>query len=155
MEKPEFEQHTLDIARVSRVTKGGKRFSFRATLAIGNGSGKIGVGMAKGKDVAQAIQKAFHRAKRNMVTIPMTEGSIPHQAEAKYHSAVVVIKPSRGGVKAGGPVRILARLAGITKLTGKLIGRTNNKANIAMATMRAFEKLQSRSKKNVKSEENK
>ncbi len=144
--KQEYEQKVLDIARVSRVTKGGKRFSFRATIVIGDGKGKVGVGMAKGKDVAQSVQKAYNQAKKNMVTILIKDGTIPYQVEAKYNSAVVLLKPARGGVKAGGPVRVVAKLSGITRLTGKLLERTNNKVNIAMATIEALKKLRVRDK---------
>src|SRR3989338_11459564 len=139
--KSEYDQKVLDIARVSRVTKGGKRFSFRATIVIGDGKGKVGVGMAKGKDVAQSVQKAFNQAKKNLVTVLIVDGTIPYQVEAKYNSAVVLLKPARGGVKAGGPVRVVAKLSGITKLTGKLLRRTNNKVNIAMATIEALKKI--------------
>ena len=144
--KSEYDQKVLDIARVSRVTKGGKRFSFRATIVIGDGKGKVGVGMAKGKDVAQSVQKAFNQAKKNLVTVLIKDGTIPYQVEAKYNSAVVLLKPARGGVKAGGPVRVVAKLSGITKLTGKLLERTNNKVNIAMATIEALKKLRVKEK---------
>ncbi|MBI4158369.1 MAG: 30S ribosomal protein S5 [Candidatus Yanofskybacteria bacterium] len=143
--KSEYEQKVLDIARVTRVTKGGKRFSFRTTIAIGDGKGKIGLGMAKGKDVAQSIQKAFNKAKKNMMTVPLVGGTISYHVEAKYNSAKVVLKPSKSGVKAGGPVRVVAKLAGITSLTGKLISRTNNKINIAKATIEALKKLRMKS----------
>lgn len=139
--RSEYEQKVLDIARVTRVTKGGKRFSFRTTIAIGDGKGKIGLGMAKGKDVAQSIQKAFNKAKRNLITVPLTGGTIPYQIEAKYHGAEVILKPSKSGVKAGGPVRVVAKLVGITSLTGKLISRTNNKINIAQATVDALKSI--------------
>lgn len=139
--KPEYEQKVLAIDRVSRVTKGGKRFSFRATIVIGDMKGKVGVGMAKGKDVAQSVQKAYNQAKKNMLVVPIKDGTIPYQVEAKYNSAVVLLKPARGGVKAGGPVRVVAKLSGITRLTGKIIGRTNNKVNIAMATIEALKKI--------------
>jgi small subunit ribosomal protein S5 len=139
--KPEYEQKVLDIARVSRVTKGGKRFSFRATIVIGDMKGRVSVGMAKGKDVAQSVQKAYNQAKKSLVKIPIVDGTIPYQVNAKYNSAVVVLKPAKGGVKAGGPVRVVAKLAGITSLTGKLTERTNNKINIAMATIKALQML--------------
>ena len=142
--KPEYEQKVLAIDRVSRVTKGGKRFSFRATIVIGDMKGKVGVGMAKGKDVAQSVQKAYNQAKKNMLVVPIKDGTIPYQVEAKYNSAVVLLKPARGGVKAGGPVRVVAKLSGITRLTGKIIGRTNNKVNIAMATLEALKKIKVR-----------
>jgi len=139
--KSEFEQRTLEIGRVSRVTKGGKRFSFRTTIVIGDGKGRVGVGMAKGKDVQQSVQKAANQARKRLITVPLINGTIPYQVEAKYSSAVVVLKPARGGVKAGGPVRVVAKLAGIHALTGKLTERTNNKINIAMATIEALKKL--------------
>ncbi len=144
-EKPEYDSKTLDIARVTRVTKGGKRFSFRTTVVIGDGKGKVGVGIAKGRDVAQSIQKATNQAKKRMLVVPIVNGTIPHQVEYKYHSAVVILKPATGGVKAGGPVRVVAKLAGIHALTGKLIERTNNKVNIAMATLEALKKLRLKS----------
>lgn len=139
--KQEYDQKVLDIARVARVTKGGKRFSFRTAIVIGDGKGKIGFGIAKGVDVAQSVQKAYNQAKKNLVIIPIVEGTIPFQVEAKYNSAVVLLKPAKGGVKAGGPVRVVSKLAGITHLTGKLIERTNNKINIAMATIEALKKI--------------
>lgn len=143
--KSEFDQKVLEIARVSRVTKGGKRFSFRATIVIGDGKGRVGVGMAKGKDVAQSVQKAVNQAKKNLFMVPLKNGTIPYQVEAKYNSAVVILKPGRGGIKAGGPVRVVAKLAGVTGLTGKLIERTNNKLNIAQATIKAFKKIRVKS----------
>ncbi len=145
-EKPEFDQKTLDIARVARVTKGGKRFSFRATVVVGNGRGKVGVGIAKGKDVAQSILKAYNQGKKRMITVVVVNGTIPYQVEAKYSSAVVMIKPSKNGIKAGGAVRVVAQMAGIRGLTGKLIERTNNKLNIAMATLEALKKLRIKNK---------
>lgn len=137
-EKPEYDQRTLDIARVARVTKGGKRFSFRATVVAGNGKGRVGVGIAKGRDVQQSIQKAYHQAKKNLVTVVLKDGTIPYQVEGKYSSAVVILKPSKSGIKAGGAVRVVAQMAGIAGLTGKLTRRTNNKINIARATLIAL-----------------
>lgn len=144
MEKPEFDQKTLDIARVARVTKGGKRFSFRATVVAGNAKGRVGVGTAKGRDVQQSIQKAYYQAKKNLITIVTKDGTIPYQVEGKYSSARVLLKPSKSGIKAGGAVRVVAQLAGIGALTGKLTGRTNNKINISRATILALQKLRAR-----------
>ncbi len=146
MEKPEFDQRTLEIARVARVTKGGKRFSFRATVVAGNGKGRVGVGTAKGRDVQQSIQKAYHQAKKNLTTIITKDGTIPYQVDGKYSSATVILKPSKSGIKAGGAVRVVAQMAGISGLTGKLTGRTNNKINIARATMLALSKIRTKSK---------
>lgn len=141
VEKPEFDQKTLDIARVARVTKGGKRFSFRATVVAGNGKGRVGVGTAKGRDVQGSIQKAYHQAKKHLVNVIIKDGTIPYQIQAKYSSAVVLLKPSKSGIKAGGAVRVVAQMAGIQGLTGKLTERTNNKINIARATILALTKI--------------
>ncbi len=145
-EKAEFDSKVLDIARVTRVTKGGKRFSFRATVAIGDGKGKVGVGVAQGLDVAQSMQKATHQAKKGMITVLIVKGTIPHEVTAKYNSAVIMLKPASlgSGVKAGGPVRVVAKLAGIDNITAKLIERTSNKINIARATIEALSKLKSK-----------
>lgn len=142
-EKSEFDSKTLDIARVTRVTKGGKRFSFRATVAIGDSKGRVGVGVAQGHDVAQAIQKATHRARKNIVFVPIKNGTITHDIQFKYNSAVVLLKPSPpgSGVRAGGPVRVVVKLAGIENITAKLIRRTGNKINVARATIGALSKL--------------
>jgi len=151
-EQSEFDSAVLNIARVTRVTGGGKRFSFRTTVVLGNHKGKIGMGISKGVDVAQSIQKATNQAKRNMVTIPLTNGTIPHEVQNKSNSAIVIMKPAivGSGVKAGGPVRVIAKLAGIENIIGKLISRTNNKINIARATIGALEKLKSESQKPTK-----
>ncbi len=142
-EKSEFDSKVLDIARVTRVTKGGKRFSFRATVAIGDGKGRVGVGVAQGHDVAQSMQKATSKARKNLVIVPLKKGTIPHEIQFKYNSAVVLLKPARSGsgVKAGGSVRVVAKLAGIENITAKLIERTGNKINIARATIGALAKL--------------
>ena len=133
----------LDLARVARVTKGGKRFSFRATMAIGDMKGRVGVGVAQGHDVQQSMQKATQKARKSVIRIPLIKGTIPHQVQYKYHSAVVMLKPSPlgSGVKAGGPVRVIAKLGGVTNITAKLIERTNNKLNIARATIEALKTL--------------
>lgn len=144
--KSEYSHKVLDIARVARVTKGGKRFSFRATVVIGDEKGKIGLGVAQGKDVAQSVQKGINEGKKNLVYIKIDKFTIPHEILFKYKSAVVLLKPAKegNGVKAGGPVRVIAQLVGIKDLTGKLISRTNNKINIARATIEALKKLKSK-----------
>jgi len=139
----EFEQKVLDIARVTRVTKGGKRFTFRAALVIGDGRGRVGFGLAKGLDVAQSVEKAFKQAKKNLIRVIFKDTTIPYKVQAKFNSAVVYLKPSPkgSGVKAGGPVRIIMKLAGVQDVSGKIISRTNNKINIARATIKALTKL--------------
>src|SRR3989344_5731331 len=94
--------------------------------------------MAKGKDVAQSVQKAVNQAKKYLFVVPLKHGTIPYQAEAKYNSAVVILKPGRGGVRAAGPVRLVPKLAGIPVLRDNLIERTNNKPNNAKATIKAL-----------------
>ena len=142
-EVQEYEQKVLDIARVTRVTKGGKRFTFRAAIVIGNKVGKVGFGIGKGNDVAQSVEKAFKQAKKNLISVAFKDGTIAHQVEAKVNSAVVFMKPaSKGkGVRAGGAMRVIAKLVGIEDITGKIISRTNNKINIARATLEALMKL--------------
>ncbi len=148
-EQSEFDSAVLNIARVTRVTGGGKRFSFRTTVVLGNKKGKIGMGIAKGVDVAQSIQKATNQAKRNMILIPIKNGTIPHEVQNKSNSAIVLLKPAvvGSGVKAGGPVRIIAKLSGIENVVGKLISRTNNKINIARATIEALSQLKGEDQK--------
>ncbi len=142
-EQSEFDSAVLNIARVTRVTGGGKRFSFRTTVVLGNHKGKIGMGISKGVDVQQSIQKATNQAKRNMIQVPIKNGTIPHEIQNKSNSAIVLLKPAivGSGVKAGGPVRVIAKLAGIENIVGKLITRTNNKINIARATIEALQQL--------------
>lgn len=141
--KSEFDQQVLDIARVTRVTKGGKRFSFRATVVIGDGKSSVGIGVAKGRDVSQSIQKAVHQAKKQLVKVPIKEHTIPHSVRAKFKSAEVILKPAMAGngVKAGGPVRAVAKLAGVENITAKLVSRTKNKINIAKAAIKALQQL--------------
>jgi small subunit ribosomal protein S5 len=151
-----FDEKLLDLRRVTRVTAGGKRFSFRATLVIGDRKGRVGVGIAKGKDVAQSIAKAKSIAERTLVTIPIINNTIPHEISAKYCAAKVILKPAPEGhgLVAGGPVRIVCDLAGIKNLSAKILGRTPNKLSNARATLEALKNLKA-NKKQVKVEENK
>ncbi len=143
-EKPEFDQKVLDIRRTARVVAGGRRFSFRATVVIGNRNGSVGVGLGKGVDVAAAVQKAVFQARKRMIRIPLNDKrTIPHEVVAKYGAAEVILKPAREGrgLIAGGPIRIVADLAGIKNLTAKILGRTPNKLNNAQATIEALKAL--------------
>lgn len=146
-EVQEYEQKVLDIARVTRVTKGGKRFTFRTAIVIGNKTGKVGFGIGKGNDVAKSVEKAFKQAKKNLISVAFRDGTISHQVEAKVNSARVFMKPaSKGsGVRAGGAMRVIAKLVGIEDISGKIISRTNNKINIARATLEALKKLRTKS----------
>jgi small subunit ribosomal protein S5 len=141
-EKPEFEQKMLDLARVTRVVKGGRRFRFRATLVIGNRKGKVGVGVAKGADVASAIQKAFNDAKKNMIEVELVGSTIAHDVTAKLGSAKVLLKPATEGrgVIAGGAVRAVVDLLGVKDIVSKSLG-SSNPLNVARVTLRALETL--------------
>lgn len=140
-ERSEFDQKVLDIRRVARVTAGGRRFSFRATVVIGNRKGKVGVGVAKGSDVAQAVEKAVYQAKKYMIVVPLTSsGSVPHEVTAKFSSARVLIRPAPegAGLIAGGAVRSVCDLAGIRNVSSKIISRSSNKLNNARAAIQAL-----------------
>ena len=146
-EKSEYDHKVLDIRRVARVMAGGRRFSFRATVVIGNRRGKVGVGVAKGGDVAQAVDKATHKAQKRLVVIPLTKyGSIPHRVLAKFSSARVLLKPAPegSGIIAGGAVRAVADLAGIRNLSSKILSRSPNKLNNARAALAALASLQAK-----------
>lgn len=142
-EKTEYEQKLLDVARVVRVVAGGRRFRFRVVMVIGNQKGKVGLGVAKGQDVSLAVEKATAKAKKHLIKIPLLKGTIPHQVEAKYSSAKVLLKPGRPGrgIVAGGAVRVICNLAGIENISAKIIGRTGNKLNNAQATIKALKSL--------------
>jgi small subunit ribosomal protein S5 len=145
IEKKEYEQKLLDVARVVRVVAGGRRFRFRAVVAIGNRKGKVGLGVAKGQDVSIAVEKAAADAKKHLIEIPLVKGTIPHEVEAKFGSAKVLLKPGLEGkgIVAGGAVRVVCDLAGIENISGKILGRTKNKLNNARATIKALKNLKS------------
>ena len=145
-EKPEFEQKMVDLARVTRVTKGGKQMNFRALMVIGDKKGKVGYGVAKGKDVTLAISKAVEQAKKKLEKIPLHNGTIPHRIEEKYKAARILLKPAPlgTGVKAGGPMRIVLDLAGVENIVGKMMG-SKNKINNVKCTYNALLKLKTKS----------
>lgn len=146
--KDEFKEKVLDLRRVTRVVAGGKRFRFRATIVIGDEKGRVGIGIAKGVDVVQSIEKAKTAAKKNILTIQLKDNrTINHEVLAKYSAAKVLIKPASvgHGLRAGGAVRFVLSLAGIKDATSKCLGRTPNKLTNALATMEALKKLKSRS----------
>lgn len=141
-EKPEFDQKMLDLARVTRVVKGGRRFRFRATLVIGNRKGKVGVGVAKGNDVSDAIQKAMNDAKKHLVSVSLIDGTIVHDVLAKKGSAKVFLKPGKKGrgLIAGGAVRAVVDLLGVKDIVAKSLG-SSNALNLARATVVALGEL--------------
>ncbi len=139
--KPEFDQKMISARRVTRVVKGGRRFSFSITLIIGNKKGSVGVGVGKGQDTALAIDKAYNDARKNMVTLKLTnEHSIEHSVSAKSNSARIELRPNYGrGLVAGSSLRTVMEFAGIQDLTGKVISPSKNSLNIARATIKALE----------------
>jgi small subunit ribosomal protein S5 len=141
--KSEFKEKALDLRRVTRVVAGGKRFSFRCTLVIGDEKGSVAVGIAKGADVSQAIDKARNDAKKNIFKIALKGTTIAHEVSAKFSAAKVIIKPATkgSGLKAGGAVRTVLLLAGVKDASAKCLGRTKNKLTNALATIQALKKL--------------
>lgn len=138
----DYEEKNIEIARVTRVTKGGKRMRFRALTVIGNRKGRTGFGLAKGADVAGATSKATTQARKSLLTVPMVTGTIPHPVSAKFGAAKILLKPAPAGtgIKAGGAVRIVLELAGIPNVVSKILG-SSNKINNVKATFLALKKL--------------
>ena len=132
----EFEEVTINIDRVSRTVKGGRRMRFKALVAVGNKKNKVGIGVAKGGDVTAAVQKATAKAKKNMVEFPMEGETICHEVETKTTGAHVLMKPAAPGtgIIAGGVVRSIIGLTGVKNLISKSLGSTN-KVNIACAVI--------------------
>ena len=139
-EKPEFDQTIVDLARVTRVTKGGKHMSFRACVVIGDRKGRVGFGIEKGKDVQIAVDKAVNQAKKNIMNVPIFNETIPHRVEAKFKAGRVMIKPAPkgSGIIAGSAVRIVLDLAGVGNASGKIMSKTNNKVVNVKATFEAL-----------------
>lgn len=144
-EPSEFAEEVLQIDRVTRVVKGGRRLRFRATVVVGNKNGKVGIGIGKSNEVIGAIQKAIRKAKKNFLIIPLHEGTIPHEVLVKFKSARILIMPAAPGtgIIAGGAVRKIAELAGVKNMLSKIIG-ANNKITNAKATMIALGRLKKR-----------
>lgn len=127
---------------MARVVKGGRRFRFKALVVVGNRKNKVGIGVAKGADVQAAIAKATDVAKKNLVTVPIANETIPHEVEVKLSGARVLVKPAAPGtgIIAGGVVRAIMSVTGIRNLISKSLGSTN-KVNIAYATVDALSQL--------------
>ncbi len=144
--RPEFDQKIISLRRVTRVVAGGRRFSFSVSLVAGNRKGMVGVGLGKAGDTALAIEKAFRDAKKNMIIVPLTSsGSIPHDAEAKYASSVVMVMPAKGrGLVAGGAVRTVLEFAGVKDVGAKILSRSKNGLNNARAAILALSRVRGR-----------
>ena len=139
----EFEDKIIDIARVTTVVKGGRRFSFSAIVAIGNKKGKVGLGHGKANEVPDAIKKAFKNAENNLIEVPIiNKSTIPHEVKAKYSASQVILKPApKGkGIVASGTIRTVVELAGYTDIYTKSYG-SRTKQNAAKVAIKALKQL--------------
>lgn len=145
-ERSEFEEVVVEVGRVTRVVKGGRRLRFRALVVVGDKKGRVGAAVAKGSEVQAAVQKATLAAKKALITVPLTEShSIPHEVTERYGASQVILKPAAVGtsVIAGGSVRAVVTLAGIENILSKSLG-SSNKINVVMATMNALTRFKSK-----------
>ena len=142
---PEFEERVVAINRVAKVVKGGRRFSFSALVVIGNGNGKVGVGLGKAGEVPEAISKASRQARKNMIEVHVETGSIPHQVLGEFGASQVMLKPANAGtgVIAGGAVRAVLESVGVKNILTKCIG-TSNPHNVVRATLAGLRQLQTK-----------
>jgi small subunit ribosomal protein S5 len=146
-QKPKFVQRLIKISRISKVTKGGKKLSFRAIVVVGNETGKVGVGVAKADDVRNAFKKANTNGRKNLIQLPITKSlSIPHNGRGNFGACQVIMRPSieGSGVIAGGAIRIVLEVAGVKNVIAKQLG-SNNLLNNARASICALENLTTKS----------
>lgn len=139
----QFEERVLHIDRVARVVKGGRRFRFRALVVVGDKKGRVGVATAKGADVTAAVAKAVDVAKKNLTSLTLYKGTLPHEVQAKVGGANILLKPAAPGTGliAGGVVRSLLEVGGVSNALSKSLG-SSNKVNTAYATLEALKSMQ-------------
>ena len=138
----DIKEKLVSLNRVTKVNKGGRTFSFSAIAVVGDGKGKVGHGLGKARDVAESISKAVDDAKKNMITVPLLHGTIPHEQKGKYGAGKVLIKPAADGtgVIAGGAMRAVFEATGIHNVLAKSIGSTNP-INVVKATVKGLESM--------------
>ncbi|MHB1294500.1 MAG: 30S ribosomal protein S5 [Anaerolineae bacterium] len=141
-EGEEFLERVVHISRVAKVVKGGRRFGFRALVVVGDGNGRVGIGVGKAREVPSAIRKGSDRAKRNMVNIALAGSTVPHEVEVRYGAAKVLLRPASPGtgVIAGGGVRAVLEGVGVRDVLSKSLG-SDNVFNVVMATFKALQEM--------------
>ncbi|HMR87113.1 MAG TPA: 30S ribosomal protein S5 [Saprospiraceae bacterium] len=140
--EPELKEKLVNLARVAKVTKGGRTFSFSALVVVGDGNGSVGHGLGKALDVSESIQKAVQDAKKNLVKVSLHKGTVPHEQKGKYGAGKILIKPAADGtgVIAGGAMRAVLEMAGVHNCLAKSQG-SSNPHNVVKATIDALSKM--------------